>query len=141
MSIHKPIYPFIIRVAYKYGDEEARDSASLKVLKSNMEIGYYPEVDKPGATFNEYFEDVCGMTIDELHALPETVTEVIGYPAKTIESQLARAYHYCIKDWNEWNAIDTAIKNNNGKLACKILTRRADFEYEGFYAEAIESNN
>lgn len=136
----KPGYlraPSVLVLKEKHGDRHfnvADDAAlhrvALKILTERFEQGYWyykPEdKDKPEAP---------DFTMEQVATLPESLRAKADKKLREY-TDACRRYDAEVEDYND---IETAVKNKDGKLAWEALQAHRDGEYEGFNIERLES--
>lgn len=127
-------YPQLLTFTEKHGSftficrsEKELFQAALQVLKMREAQGYWyhapedPKLKAPSYTTAQEIEQLRG-------------------PAKEAAQKELQKYKRALKEYQEeledWKELQEALKNQDGRLAFRILERRSDYEYEAMDLES-----
>lgn len=111
---------------YLVNDVEAVWRWALAILKERLDQRWYYKPDEP-----KLREEVPDDVMDKL---PESLRKKAKDDKQSNKSNMKRYQ----RDMEVWNDIHTALTEQNGALAFKVLDDRKDHEYEGFTFETLE---
>jgi hypothetical protein len=139
-KFNEPNWPLMIRVKDKYSEyfyivnkpQDAYD-VSLRILTERLNEGYWYHEPTVPDTFEEYFLNLFGITVEEAAVLSKLKLSFQAYgSASGLLARYRRIYKDDLNSKAEFQIIKKAVLEKNGKLAYRILLSRSDYEYERF---------
>lgn len=92
--------------------------AALSILSDRFEAGYFYKSEIPTNTLDYTYEDI------------EKMPESFRKEAKSKLDEVCNMIERCIKECEEVNMIEKALREKNGLLAWSIIKNRNGYEYE-----------